>query len=539
MNSYTTSSYSWDDTSFSTVFSQDYLGSFPILQKFYDFNPDEKGLDEALKQRQKYATPREDLAKSLFEQYEKMEKDFFVNPENDVVHRNIELLKKDNTFTVTTGHQPLFLGGQLFFFYKIVSAINQAAYLQKKYPDFNIVPVFWMASEDHDFEEVSKATLFGKEQKWQKEVDNEPVGSLDPSGCLDVLNELKPKLEETHNGKFIFDLFERAYNRCGTFACATRYWLNRLFRNKGLIILDPMDQRLKQHIKDIAQKDIIERKYFQLVNDSKEELQKKYKTPVNPREINFFLFENGKRLRLKEESGKISTDDGSRQFSEEELQKIINESPEKLSPNVVTRPLFQEKLLPNISYVGGPSEIAYWMELKTSFRETGIFFPAITLRNSAVWIGKGLSKKINKLQIPADLFLEEKDKLVDKFLEKKENNQQLENEIASLEASLESLKSIASGQHSDIQKKILDFAVPQSKGVQKFRKELNKAFKAKNEAELEQLLKIYDRLFPNGNPQERVDNFIPYYLDHGGNFLARLLDFMKPIGGEVLIFSDE
>lgn len=540
MNPLNISRHSWKDTPFSSALLRDYLDKNPFLDNYYDFYPDDGGLKNALNARaNREGVPRESLVNALYDQYKRMEPDFFVNPENDYVQKNVEALRNEETYTITTGHQPMFLGGPLFLFYKIAGAINQAHHLQKLHPEKKIVPVLWMATEDHDFEEVSKVKIFGKDWQWNEEHKGEPVGTLDPTKGMETLNELAPKLEDTRNGKFILDLFKRAYDRCGSFACATRYWLNRLFRTEGLVILDSMDQELKNHITEIAEKDIFDKAFYPLVEESRKNLNQYYSSPVNPREVNFFLFDEGKRKRIIRNGDQFELDDGNKSFTEEELRKLLKDAPEKFSPNVVTRPLYQEKILPNLSYVGGPSEIAYWMELKSSFDEADLFFPLLTPRSSAIWIGKGLGKKLNKLQVPPSFVLNSEDEAIDEFLQKKENNEQVDHEINTVEASFEALKSIAGEQPPEIQKAILDYAVPASKHLEKFKKDLNRANKERNETEISQIRKVLDKLYPNGTPQERVDNFIPYYLTHGVNFFSRLLDYMEPYGGEVLIFFEE
>src|SRR5699024_1121789 len=138
------------------------------------------------------------------------------------VQENIESLKQANTFTVTTGHQLNIFTGPLYFIYKIITVINTSKVLAKEYPDCRFVPVYWMASEDHDFEEINHFNLFGKTYRWETSQKG-PVGRFSTESIQAVLDDLPEKVP----------LFENAYQEGKTLAAATRHYVHELFGAEG------------------------------------------------------------------------------------------------------------------------------------------------------------------------------------------------------------------------------------------------------------------------------------------------------------------
>ena len=285
---------------------------------------------------------------------------------------NCQLLLKDDTYTVCTGHQLCLFTGPLYFIYKIISTINLAEELKKKYSTYNFVPVYWMASEDHDFDEVNHINLFGKKIEWKRKPGG-PVGKFSTAGIGEVISELKSVLGDSKNASELISLFENAYVNHSDYASATRYLIHELFGKYGLVILDADDNRLKNEFREIIRDDIFNHSNFKLVNETIAQLKNNgYDSQVTPKEINFFLL--SKKFRGWIDSEKIKSEP-------EEWKKKLVEKTERFSPSVVTRPLYQQKILPNLAYVGGPAEISYWLEYKAMFDHHKIFFPVLMPRN--------------------------------------------------------------------------------------------------------------------------------------------------------------
>ena len=272
---------------------------------------------------------------------------------------NIVLLEKATAYTVTTGHQLCLFTGPLYFIYKIASTINLCKALKTNFPKKDFVPIYWMASEDHDFEEINHAFAFGKKVMWNS-TQKGAVGEFSTEGLQEVITELKTILGDNEKSNELIQLFEKAYTNHSNLADATRYLVNELFGEYGIVILDGNDSNLKQLFKDEFKKDIFENTSVQLVNKTIDKLKVNYSAQVTPRDINVFYKEKGLRERIEKQGSHYAVLNTDITFTEQELNNIIETTPEKLSPNVVLRPLYQQKILPNIAYVGGPGEIAYW-----------------------------------------------------------------------------------------------------------------------------------------------------------------------------------
>ena len=342
----------------------DYIQEEKSLSSFYKYSPSIDSFQQAIKDISSLKFNRKLLVEVITEQYSKS------NCQLPTV--NCQLLLKDDTYIVCTGHQLYLFTGPLYFIYKIISTINLAEELKKKYPACNFVPVYWMASEDHDFDEVNHINLFGNKIEWNKKPGG-PVGKFSTAGIAEVISELKSVLGDSENVAELIALFENAYVKHSDYASATRYLVNELFGKYGLVILDADDKRLKNEFKEIIRDDIFNHSNFKLVNETIAEMKNNgYDAQVTPREINFFLL--SKKFRGWIDVAKV-------QSEPEEWKKKLEEETERFSPSVITRPLYQQQILPNLAYVGGPAEISYWLEYKAMFDHHKIFFPVLIPRN--------------------------------------------------------------------------------------------------------------------------------------------------------------
>ena len=360
----------------------DYVNQDSKLSSFYKCTPTIDSFSQAIKDVSSQRFNRKQLVEVIEEQY------LAVNPKSRIP--NLKSLLEENTFTVCTGHQLCLFTGPLYFIYKIITTINLAEALKKKYPKNNFIPVYWMASEDHDFEEVNHVNLFGKKLEW-KDKQGGALGRYSTSGIPELVAELKSMLGDSINANELISIFENAYAKHADLASATRFLVNELFGQYGLIILDADDARLKNEMKEIFEDELSNKTSFRLVSNTIEKLEGQgYKAQVNPREINLFLLKKNERARIE---------------SAVQLE-ASNLKPETLSPNVVTRPLYQQKILPNLAYVGGPSEIAYWLEYKEMFDHYRVNFPILIPRNFVMLIDAHVGNKLDKLGLEAeDVFL--------------------------------------------------------------------------------------------------------------------------------------
>jgi bacillithiol biosynthesis cysteine-adding enzyme BshC len=479
-----------------------FVNHFPILSNF----------KKQITEKKNHTIDRGVLVKVLKEQN-------FKFPLTIASKSNINLLQSEETFTVTTGHQLCLFTGPLYFIYKIVSTINLAEQLKEKYPLNNFVPTFWMATEDHDFQEINHINLFGKKIAWDNK-ETGAVGSMSLDSFESVLVELKEMLGETENAKKLVSIFEIAYLKHKNLADATRFLVNELFGKFGLVIIDGDDKKLKKKFVPIIKKDVLQNGFVTAIKQNSKSLAKDYKVQAFVRDINFFKLTKGNRVLIK---GEIS-------------QKEIEENPENFSPNVLLRPLYQETILPNIAYIGGGAEVAYWMQLKTAFKQENIPFPILVLRNSAMLIDDKQKQKIESLGFEIkDLF-----SAIDEL--KKQYVLSNSKEDITLDVEKRELKELYNKVHLKTNDKGLQASInashqKQLKSFEKFEQKLIRLEKKKHENALNTISKIKQQLFPENCLQERFDNFIPFYLKEGENFIEMLKDNLDPLDTNFVVLS--
>jgi len=506
---------------FSPIFL-DYINNKKELQNFYAYRPEVESFKNAIESRNFDHSKREVLFTILEKQY----REISIKP---AVSENIRALKKDNTFTVTTGHQLNIFTGPLFFIYKIVTVINMAKMLKETYPAYNFVPVYWMASEDHDFDEINNFKLFGQKYTWQSR-QNGAVGDMDTSSIKTLLEQI-PEIP---------DFFSAGYTEQKNLAEATRYIVDHLFGDQGLVILDANDKELKKEFQSIIKDDIFHNNAHILAQKASGQLENlEYKSQVFPRPINFFFMEYGVRERIEEEGEKFIVMNSSLSLSKSEIESLIDEHPEKFSPNVVMRPVYQEVILPNLAYVGGPAEVAYWLQLKGIFDHYQVPFPILFPRLFVLILAKTISKKMEKLNLSnLDLFNdfnEIKEKLL---FSDREAVHDLDDQLAEIQRAFESIKSKA----NDIDQSLEGFVMSEfkkvEKGVENIQKRLKKAEEQKEDVKINQLKSILDKLFPDGNPQEREDNFLNFYINNP-SFINELIALLDPFVLKYNILSED
>ena len=508
---------------FSSIFLN-YINRDEKLNPFYHHYPAPEDFQKQIEAKSSFESrKRKVLQEVINQQYEGLEKSAHFT-------ENLKLLEEDKSFTVTTGHQLNVFTGPLYFIYKIITTINLAAKLKEKYPDYNFIPIYWMASEDHDFAEINHFRLFDRQYQWQTEQKG-AVGRFSLEGMEQLTGEL-PEL---------LPLFERAYLNQNNLSDATRYIANELFGAQGLIAVNADDHTLKHEFAEIMQQDILEENSNRLVENTSEKLnQAGYKSQVFSRQINFFYLDENIRGRLvrreNEEFEVLNTD---LKYTEEELKTIIKEAPEKLSPNVITRPLYQEVVLPNIAYIGGPAEVAYWLQLKEVFQHYQIPFPIVMPRNFALVVNKSSTKKLYKLAIkPADLFLEPHQLKERYILQNSEGTYQLNEQKKKLQQVFAEIVKKAEGIDKSLTGAVGSEQSKAEKILDNLEKRLKKAEEKNQEVALRQVEKLKEKLFPDGSLQERKDNLLNFYLNDS-SFLQKLLDKFDPFDYRFNVLIEE
>jgi bacillithiol synthase len=508
---------------------RDYLEQKNELRGFYNEFPDEKGFLKTIGSNPYSQFKRKELVDILSAQH-KLVKNTTKN-----TFSNIHKLANKNCYTVTTGHQLCLFTGPLYFVHKIISTIKLAESLKHKFSDHEFVPVYWMASEDHDFEEVNHFHYHDKKIKWESKQTG-AVGHFDTRELTSILQELKNLVGKSVNADRLTALFEEVYLQHANLSGATRYLVNELFGKFGLIVVDGNDKQFKKQFTEYFKKDIFENLPFNHVNQSNEHLLKLgYHVQVNPRRINSFFLEKDSRTRIDRNNLGFVLTGTQHVFTENELEQIINDSPEKISPNVVTRPLYQQTILPNLAYVGGPGELAYWLQYKQMFDALKIFFPLLVPRNFVTIIDPSVMNRMQKLNFSeSDVFKSEND-LIRQILESKNISFDTDKEkkditglFLKLNTRISELDPTLKGKVSAVEHRVL-------KGLDDIAAKAIKAHKRKISTETEQIKKIKESLFPGNLPQERYENFSSFYLQYGDSFFDELKDQFDPFSLEHII----
>lgn len=501
-----------------------YLRGDSELSPFYGNKPTIEGFGEQLALKSNFAH-RELLSSRLKAQYAEL---LHSAP---AVATNLDLLAQDNTFTVTTGHQLNIFTGPLYFIFKIMSAIRLAKDLKAAYPDRDFVPVYWMATEDHDFEEINNTRVFGKKILWDTPRVS-ATGRMSTADINDTVKQYCATFGLSDNADKLAQIVEDAYLQNRSLADATRVMVNALFKDYGLVIVDADDIALKQVFKPYITQDIIEESSFKAIEESSAKLEELgYKPQVQSREINFFYLTDAFRERIvRAADGRFEVLHQNIFFTEEELKAEIAAHPERFSPNVVMRPLYQEIILPNLAYIGGGAEIVYWLQLKQSFDSFKVPFPILVPRNSALITESSVSTKIFRMDLTFKSIFRPVEALKNEYVRKQTKHRlNLKDEWMELNAIFGKIKLRAHkidptlGPSTDAVKARL------KKAINNLEKKLLKADKNNHKDALIQIQRIKDLLFPNGGLQERTENFAPLYIKYGDELFAELEKHFNPL----------
>lgn len=512
-----------------------YANGDPALRPFYTYEPSLEAFESAIKHRAAFKTNRPLLVDVLQKQYATL-------PDQALVRQNLAALLSDDTYTVTTAHQPCFLLGPLYFIYKALTTINLAeAITQSNRQGKKVVPVFVLGSEDHDLAELNHAGLFGKRLVWEPGLSG-PVGSMDAATLQPGLSELKTLLGESEAAQTLFARVEKAYTGAGNFAEATQALLHEFFGEYGLIVLNTNDAALKRTFIPIMKAELLSQPAFQYVQETIAALNTAgFKTQAAPREINLFYMQPGLRERIVRDGDVYRVMNTSLAFSASELLTELENHPENFSPNVVLRPLFQELILPNLAYIGGGGELAYWLERKSQFEHAQIHFPMLVRRHSVLWLDKDAAKKLEKLGFSAADFFGDTESLVKQFIARNAAGEvSLADEIRQLQAMYDTLAAKAAAVDPTLDKAVRAEAVKAVGGLEQWESRLVRAEKQKHEVTLNQLRGLKQKLFPDNGLQERSDNFLPYVLKFGESFIQTLKSELQPfIPGFVVLQPED
>ncbi len=527
----TTITYS--ETGYFSKLICDYLNQDKKVHPFYHRFPLLENFEDQIEEKKDVFTDttRKALVTSLQSQYQHISI-------SETTQENIERLGDATSFTITTGHQLNLFTGPLYFLYKIIHTITLSRKLKQQYPKYDFVPVYWMATEDHDFDEINYFRFKGKKIQWNRE-DGGAVGELSTEGLDEVLNLFKTQLGSSKNAIQLGILFEDAYNKHNNLADATRYLANELFATYGLVIVDGNDIGLKTLFAPYVQRELFEEIGHKKVTSQTSELtQLGYPEQVHPRKINMFYIIKGIRERIIREGNDFIINGTEIRFSEAEMRSEIALHPERFSPNALLRPLYQEVILPNLTYIGGGGELAYWFQLKACFKEMEVPFPMLLLRNSALIRTQKQKDKTEALRITdKQLFLKQNELVNQKIRTISNIDIDFSEQRTYLSEHFKAMHAIAAETDASFTGAVKAQEVKQLKGLDNLERRLLRAQKRKLSDHVRRLVDLQNAVFPLQSLQERTTNFAEFYLEFGKELIPALLESLDPLEGEFTIVT--
>ena len=508
----------------------DYLNSNENLAAFVTHFPSLKGFKKMLDLRSSFPESKRQLLAQHFE------RDFPIY--NELQKSNAEKLISPDTFVVATAHQPNILFGPLYFILKTISTIKLAQYLSEEFTDIDVIPVFVLGSEDHDTEELNHVTLFGKKVVWEDDQKG-AFGRREFENFEQFKTQLFEIFGTSKYADELKNIVEEIYSSQESIGTATKVLLTKMFAQEGLLVLDADDAELKRSFIPVMKRELTEQFSEALVKQTSNKLEALgYHAQVHARNLNLFYLAEQSRIRIEATDNGYSLVGQSKTWTQNELLHELDDNPDRFSPNVILRPLYQEWILPNLAYVGGAGELSYWFQLKGVFDNTGLTMPLLILRNQVLVIKPKHKKLLNKLNVSlVEIFKNENNLIKDWLKKQKETNVDLGKERQAIRKLIQDLKY----QYESLTKPVDGFIDGQMKQlakiIDKIEKRLVKEAKHLSETQLSQLSKLRNDLFPNGNLQERETSFMEFYLTHGPGFIQQLLEELDPLCAKFSIIS--
>ena len=497
----------------------DYLEANQKLDPFYTHPPNIDGVKASMAARDLFNTPREALVNALNKQYEG------VNA-LEIVNANIQSLNDVKTYTVTTAHQPNLFTGPLYFIYKIAHTIALSRSLEKQIPGAHFVPVYYMGSEDADIDELGFVTIGGQKLVWQTKQTGAVGRMLVDAELLSLIKLIEGQLGVSVQGAAWVNLLNNTFTIGKTIADATFEIVNHLFGEYGLVVLLPDSDKLKSLFTGVIEKELTTGFSNKAVQQTILQLSADYKVQAAGREINLFYLQGNKRERIVQTSNGFEVAALGLQFTTEKILEDVKNNPSCYSPNVILRGVFQETILPNIAFIGGGGELAYWLELKQVFAEAAVPYPVLLLRNSFLLVTAKQSQLLQKMQINTfNLFKGRPQVIIDSFVKANTvHHLQINAQMAAIEAQYTLIKEQAASIDASLVDHIEALSHKQSQKLLQVQKKMLRAEKRKFEVEQHQITKIVEELFPGGSLQERVENIADWYKIYGTHFVSAIVE---------------
>ncbi|MCC5925474.1 MAG: bacillithiol biosynthesis cysteine-adding enzyme BshC [Bacteroidetes bacterium] len=519
----TSNPHSYDALPFGKLF-RDYVKGATSIQSFFDYGPFQPADIKSKAASTHFTASRTNLYEAIKE---------YNNTSLRKVDENLKTLRDDNkSLTVVTGQQLTTFGGPLFTLYKAATAIA----LSRKYTELlnrRIIPVFWLADEDHDFHEIAKLGFPDKGIEWntfqlpETDFTGWPVGKIPLENSINsLLDALKKELPETDFSSDIIHLLTDGYQPGKTHAQAFGAIIQNLFADYGLILAGSSSNGVKQLLKDQIT-NLIDRtgEVHAALERQSALLETSYHRQAAVSTSNWFILdEKGYRRKLQFHKNEWSS--GNMTFTKEELLEVAKKSPHRLSPNVFLRPILQDTLLPNIAYVAGPGEIAYYAQMKELYKVCKKSMPVIVPRLSATLIEPNINKFLAGLPFAIGDYAERVEDLQQRYVEKEQtfDIQAFANKwITEIEKLADERTSDVDGFDTTLVGTLVRVRQEQVNAVHTLRQKMIKSEKNRLDVQLKRISKVQLALFPNMNLQEREMAFIYPLCKYGRSFIDKII----------------
>jgi bacillithiol biosynthesis cysteine-adding enzyme BshC len=514
----------------------DYLYEFENVADFY--SNDFRNKDNYLKIFKNISENRSSLSPNISEILVRQYSDL---DSSNLTQENIKKLSDKKTLTIVTGQQLGILGGPLYAFYKIITAIKLSQFLTERYNDYNFVPVFWLEADDHDFNEVRSLKIIddanslisiGYKEEIEEDDSKQSVGKIKLDSSINEFFEKLDKSQKQTEFKLpILEHLKSIYKDGTSFKEAFRKLVFDFFDDLGLIIFDPQDSEVKKLLKPIFKKEITDfRTHTEQLVQVSATLEELYHAQVKVKPVNIFLRVDEGRYSIEPVDNEFRLRRKRKSFTQEQLLELLENESDKFSPNVLLRPICQDYLFPTAFYIAGPSEISYFAQIKPLYDIYNIPQPIIYPRSSATILENAIANSLDKYAVSInDLFIDVENvkKKIINSVEESSVDEMFEGITNQIEATFDQLKE----KLLDLDKTIADssnrYRDKILSNITELKSKAEKAQQKKYEVTLRQIDRAAVHLFPNSNLQERELNFIYFANKYGEDFIRKIFDELQ------------
>ena len=459
-----------------------------------------------------------------------------IRPVGPAAEEALRAVARDHGYFVTTGQQPGLFGGPLYSLYKALTAVRLAEGLAATIGR-PVMPLFWVASEDHDWEEASHTHVVDETNQLRHIVlgpgpvrAGRPLGRIRlGEGIRDAVAQLARHFPRNDFHTRYIDLVGETFHPSATMASAFTGLMAELLRDTPLGLVDAADPALKQASRPLLRAEAEDPAASEAaVSRSCDELTRqgyRHQVPYIPGATNLFLDSVDGRDRLQHGAGGFELRRTGRTVARDDILALIDEEPHRVSPNVLLRPVVESFVFPTLAYVGGPGELAYFGQLGRLFRRHGVGMPVVAPRGSLLALEKKVVRVIDKYGLEIDE-LREGDALLSRFA-RDQVPDGVSGAVAGWRGAVESFAAELTGTVNTIDP-VLKGAVAKARNsglaaLGALEKKIVRAVKRSTEVTWSQIAKVQVNLWPAGKPQDRVLGPLQYLMRYGGEFVSMAL----------------